>query len=423
MITKNTIFKLMVCTFIISFSNFAFSEEKPSFLDLKKKEKKEEPAKKEEPKKEEVKVAESSHASAPVEAQNDEHKTEKKKKSTKPKAPAKSAIRDSQEEKPVTESPQDDETRLTKNWGGARKKLSANGMDLAVTYKADVVRNTAGGLQRKNHYLGNLDLKASIDGEKFVDWKGGSMFFYGIYSHGNNPTQMVGDLQGTSNIETAVTTWKLYEAWAQQLFWEDKVSFLIGLHDLNSEFYVTESAGMFLNGSFGVGKEFSQTGRNGPSIFPTTAPAIRLRGEPSKSFYIQWAVFNGQAGDPTNLNSTNFRLKQSDGLLIINEMAYLRGKGEMEGKELPGKYGIGVWTYTATFDHQNRTYTLSDGVSTHAEKVTSSGSYFLIDQGMTERSSFFTRFGIASTKANRVASDLAAGVNIKVFWDLDLKIV
>ncbi len=269
-----------------------------------------------------------------------------------------------------------------------------------------------------------------MDGEKFADWKGGSLFFYGIYSHGANPTQMVGDTQGTSNIETAVTTWKLYEAWAQQLLWEDKVSFLIGLHDLNSEFYVTDSSGMFLNSSFGVGKEFAQTGKNGPSIFPTTAPAIRLRGEPSKSFYIQWAVFNGQAGDPTNLNSTNFRLKERDGLLLITEMAYLRGRGDMEGKELPAKYAIGLWTYTATFDHQNKslgvydttvpvdTTTTPPTVTTIGtpEQVTSTGSYFLLDQGLTENTSFFTRFGIASKKANRVASDLSAGVNMKGFF-------
>jgi porin len=49
----------------------------------------------------------------------------------------------------------------------------------------------------------------------------------------------------------------------------------IGLYDLNSEFDVIEAAALFLNPSHGIGPDFAQSGRNGPSIFPVTSLAIR----------------------------------------------------------------------------------------------------------------------------------------------------
>src|SRR5262249_4533294 len=152
---------------------------------------------------------------------------------------------------PIPESPQEEETRLTKNWGGPRKTLSDHGIDLALIYKGEVNRNFSGGIKQATNYLGNMDFRVSIDGEKLAGWKGGSAFFYIWGDHGGDPSKNVGDAQVTSNIETAVNTVKLYEAWVQQLAFEDRVSILFGLHDLNSEFYSTDTTALFFNSTFG----------------------------------------------------------------------------------------------------------------------------------------------------------------------------
>jgi porin len=204
-----------------------------------------------------------------------------------------------------------------------------------------------------------------------------------------------------------VTFTRVYEAWAQQLFLDDKVSLLVGLHDLNSEFYVTDTSGLFFNSSFGVGKDLSQTAVNGPSIFPNAAAAIRLRVEPTKSFYLETALFNAQAGDPAQPQGTHFRLGANDGQLFITEAAYFRGRSE--GQKLYGKYGLGVWSYTRTFDNLAQTVTDSSGNEVPLQS-TSRGAYFLGEQAVSELASIFLRYGVASTDTNAVSRCLGTGV-------------
>jgi porin len=62
-----------------------------------------------------------------------------------------------------------------------------------------------------------------------------------------------------SNID-ASDAWKIYEAWLKQSLFQDRLPVLAGLYDLNSEFDVIESAGLFLNSSHGIGADYSQTG-------------------------------------------------------------------------------------------------------------------------------------------------------------------
>jgi porin len=181
----------------------------------------------------------------------------------------------------------------------------------------------------------------------------------------------------------------------------------VGLHDLNSEFYVTDSSGLFFNSTFGVGKDLSQSGANGPSIFPTTSPAIRLRAEPSKEFYFQFGIWNGLAGDPGNPYGTKISLNAKDGLLLISEAAYLRGK--LDQAKYPGKYAVGYWTYTRTFDsiHNSVYDAAGNPIPTQA---TSHGIYFMAEQAVRENITLFARYGIASTETNRFGTCLGTGV-------------
>lgn len=319
-----------------------------------------------------------------------------------------SATRESDKDSPVATSPQEEETRLTKNWGGARKRLSDRGIDLALIYKWEFNRVLSGGVSQKSETLGNLDLRASFDFEKLAGWKGTSAFAYVLGDHGGHPSFNAGDTQGTSNIESPVDALKVYELWIQQLFLNEKVSLLLGLHDLNSEFYVTDSAGLFFNNTFGTSKELSQTGRTGPSIFPRTSLAARIRTEPSPSLYFQVGAFNGVAGDPDEARGTHFRLKGEDGVLLIAEAAYLRGR-EKGDRHLPGKYAVGNWTYSKTFDHQTRIQSLPGG-RTAPFQATNQGIYFMADQSYSEWGSVFLRYGFAASAVNRVSSALSTGL-------------
>ena len=161
---------------------------------------------------------------------------------------------------------------LLGDMGGLRNKLANDGIDFTVEYKGDFWRNSSGGAKQANAYNDNLDLKAAIDGEKAFGIQGNKALIYFINNFGTKPNaREVGSTQGVDNIEPGINTFKLYEAWMDQSFLDNKLSVLVGLHDLNSEFYLTDNSSNFIKPSFQIGQDFAQSGQNGPSIFPTTS--------------------------------------------------------------------------------------------------------------------------------------------------------
>lgn len=299
---------------------------------------------------------------------------------------------------------------LSGDWGGRRSRLDNKGLNFAALYKGEYSRVFSGGADRDSSFLENLDLRLLVDAEKLAGWHGLTFFVYGLgdwTTTGNSrPSRNVGDVQGTSNIETSVNAFKLYQAWVQKAFAEGRASALLGIHDLNSEFYVTDTSGLFFNASFGVGKELAQTGVSGPSIFPNTTEAVRLRVNPTDRYYLQTAVFNAVSGNPDAPYEYHHAFSPSDGFLYITEAAYVGPE------EHPAKYGVGVWSYSRTFDHTTETVTNSSGAE-EPRQVTSSGVYVLVDQSITHKLSAFARFGVASANSNEVKNNLSSGVVIK----------
>src|SRR5258708_2393634 len=120
----------------------------------------------------------------------------------------------------------------------------------------------------------------------------------------------------------------------QQNLLNDGLSFLFGLHDLNSEFYVTEASGLFLNSSFGVGPELSHSGKAGPSLFPTTALGLRARAVLNDQWSIQTAVYDGVPGNPDDPRGTHIILRADEGVMSISEVAW-------------GGFHLGGWIYSS----------------------------------------------------------------------------
>lgn len=101
-----------------------------------------------------------------------------------------------------------------------------------------------------------------------------------------------------------------------------------------------ESGAIFLNSSHGIGPDFSQTGENGPGIFPISALAVRTEirfGNATTRF----ALLDGLPGAPDNPASNAVDLGGSDGALIVGEIETpLRNNGRL---------WAGYWQYTAEF--------------------------------------------------------------------------
>ncbi len=239
-----------------------------------------------------------------------------------------------------SESSSFDDRLLGDVWG-LRTKMDSVGLDLTIAQKSDFYRNMDGGVKKQNAFLGHTDLVMSWDLERGLGVPGMSMQVWGIIDYGRKFSEkVVGDSQVVSNIE-APTTARLFEAWLQQDFLDGQLSLLGGIRDINQEFYVTDASGLFLNSSFGIGKEFSQVT---PSIVPITALGGRV-GVKVEPAYLLTAIFDGVPGDPEDPKAHEYSIKNSEGALVISEA------GIEMGEQWASKFGIGGWAYTRSFPH------------------------------------------------------------------------
>ncbi len=305
------------------------------------------------------------------------------------------------------------------------------GVALEAIYTGDGFNVGAGGVRRESAYLDNLDLKLHLEIARMVDWPGAFGFVYLVAHQGTNPSSLVGDAQGVSNI-AAPRAARLYEAWLQQNLLDGRLSLLAGLYDLNTEFDVIQSAGLFLNGSFGIGAEYGTSGANGPSIFPVTSLGLRVKYRPRPSFYMEAFVADGVPGDTARPAATRIALGQGEGALIAFEIAHLSGAA---GRPAPltqraearnrsrrigrgqsavrydGKLAIGGWYYSGRFEDL-------EAVAGGGVPPTVAGSYgaYVLgertlhreatgDQGLT----VFARLGTARARVNRFAGFVGAG--------------
>lgn len=290
-------------------------------------------------------------------------------------------------------------------------KLNPKGIDLKFNYTGEVFSNLSGGLERKTVYLDNIDIVLNLDLNKMVGWKGATINTYFLGNHGSVPSEYSVTIQGTSNI-AAHETWKLYEFWIQQNFLDDNLSLLVGLFDLNSEFDTRETSLIFINPSHGIGAEYSLTGKNGPSIFPTTSLAFRASYKLSNSFNIRAAVFDGVPGDLNNPNGTSVALNKNDGVLIASEINYVSESGEFDNRYF--KFAVGGWYYTDEFEKLGKsnnegnslTQQGNSGIYAFAEKFLYEEHGFM-NQGLTG----FLRVGIADQNVNQVDGYFGTGIN------------
>jgi len=245
--------------------------------------------------------------------------------------------------------------RLTGDWNGARSALYLQGVDIGLTLKNDIFANTHGGMKTGGGNMAHAEARLTLDLEKLLGWESSTAFF--LY-HSNLGSQInqdyVGAFMGVDNIEVGANTAQFYDAWIQKSFFDDNLSVLFGLYPVDSEFYVTETSGLFLQPPYGMANEVAQSGVNGPPIFPLGALAVRIKFTTSdKRFYAMGAVTDGVPGDPNNPHGTHIKLDKGDGSLAMVEFGYTPHEeaptGETAKSEGVNKTAVGFWRYSAKF--------------------------------------------------------------------------
>lgn len=289
-----------------------------------------------------------------------------------------------------------------------------------LTYDGAVISNLDGGVRRSSTYLGNLHVRSLLDLERGLGWTDTRVFVDTLWIHGGQPDAFIGDAMGVNNL-SAPPNAQLEELWLEHNLQSAPVSVLAGLYDLNSEFYRLQSAGLFLNSSFGIGPEFSQSGIAGPSIFPRTALGARVAYKPGDNVVLRAAVLDGapliRAGDRLRA------FEAGDGRLYVAELALFDRPGARRAHDqrtrigrnamLPmyqGKLAVGAWHYTTTFER-------IQPVALATRQRGASG-YYVIGDGIVARDasdprrnlSLFAQMGVGDPAVNRFGSYIGAGL-------------
>lgn len=290
---------------------------------------------------------------------------------------------------------------------GIRNLSTPLGIEFGGTIKNEIWQNLSGGRYQKGTDIFYVDFIMAADLYEAVGWNGASMFVHFLGNNGNSISNGIGDYQIVSNIESYPMR-KLFQCWIQQTFGDNELSLLVGLYDLNSEFYVTQSSGLFLNSSHGIGFDLAQTGNNGPSIFPNAALAFRVSYSPSDNIYAHCALFDGMPGDPVDPNKFGISLSAADGYFAVAEIG--------TEQENVSKIGIGVWKYSGSFSDLCSTIDPSIDI----QRTDNYGAYVLFDQllyggdeSAAEAMHGFARFGIANGHVNCFDYQFGAGIVYK----------
>lgn len=269
----------------------------------------------------------------------------------------------------------------------------------SIAYKGDVVAVAAGGERSRRgvRYMDVVDLVVAADLERVAGWRGMTALVDILNAKGGQANTIANTLQGIDNSEVSNNQTRLFQAWVQQSLDGDRLSLLVGRYDLNSEFYHNDAAAALIAPGFGIGSELASTGPNGPSIFPRTEWAARLRATaPARAdggqAYAQAAVVRA----PRGVTDTGPRTA-----LLVAEAGW-RGRTSV---------ALGGWTYT-----RSQPRITPPGVTVAEGRAASHGAYLLLEQdlaGTADASGHwraFARMGLSDGRTTPFAGGWQLGV-------------
>jgi len=236
--------------------------------------------------------------------------------------------------------------RLTGDWGGARPWLESHGVTFGASWTGEVLGNASGGLKQGTVYDGVVEAEVDFDFDKLFDWKGATLHASGYWIQGRGlSTYYVGNLLTVSSIE-APAAWRLNEVYLEQSLFDDTLSVRAGQIAADTEFWISDTAGLFINSTFGwPGINGTDLPGGGPS-YPLPTPGVRVQWTPSDAWTVRGALYNGNPeGADGNTNGLEFPTDQGVFAIIEGAYAYAPKDG------LAGTWTVGAWYNTEDFDN------------------------------------------------------------------------
>jgi porin len=246
------------------------------------------------------------------------------------------------------------------DWGGLRTDLSKRGVDFEFFSVGSFPVNLDGGLKRGSAYQGGLLMALTLDSEKLVGYDGGTFNVSSIWLNGEKPfsDRYVGDLNKV-NLVDFKNSFRLWELWYEQKFFDDKISLKFGQMSIDRDFILPEyynglASINFVNQTFFYptmafnvyDQAFFPVGKHALASTPYGTPGVRLRIDPCERGYFQIGAYDG---NPDFSDSgTRVNLRSDEGALIYGEIGFkINQTKEAEGP--PGNLKLGAYYHTDDF--------------------------------------------------------------------------
>ena len=320
---------------------------------------------------------------------------------------------------------------------GLRPVLKEKGIEYSLTYVVDGLGNAFGGIRQGAVVQDRLNLRLNLNLQKLVGWDGATLHANAYFIHGTGLSRYyVGNLLTTSVIE-ALPSSRLYVLWLDQQLFDGTLGIRVGQQAADTEFFVSQSATLFVNASFGWPVITGLDLPSGGPAYPLAAPAIRAKVVPGGGFSLQAGLYDGDpAGanrpgdDPEaqRLNRTGTNFRTHDPALIVAEATYVYNTEE-GAKGLPGDITLGGWQHFGRFDSlrfDNTGRPLADPRSTGIGRPLrgNAGIYAIWDQTLyretgkdDEGLGFFVRAAWSPTRSSLIAAYVDTGLAYKGLFE------
>jgi len=237
--------------------------------------------------------------------------------------------------------------------------LANKGLNFGAIWIGDNIGNVTGGTSRGAIHFGRFDLSVDADLEKLVGWTGLKFYAntYHLYGRGLS-RNYIHNLATISEIE-ALPESRLYNAWFEQSFFNNRLSIKVGQQPADVEFFDSETDDLFINGTFGwPAIKASNLPAGGPAP-PIAVPGIRVKAQVADKVTVFGAVFNGNAARPGDGDP---QLRDNHGLAFrVNDSPWVIGQVRFDydinvgGRPLPGNFTPGGWRHYGDFNSQRFT--------------------------------------------------------------------
>ena len=253
----------------------------------------------------------------------------------------------------------------------------------AITFHGDITLDSSyvdNQVLSKNITRGLFNAGAEIDLTEFFKYESSFIAGYAI-QRGDNGSDIVGDIQGFSNIDEADFT-RAFEIFLAVKFSENSLVKL-GQMDANSDFATTASGSEFINSSFGFSPSIQQ--------IPTyPRPSVGIYGEVN---------LNSQMTARLGLYESSQQFNHfTDFFSIAEAQWYYQGNSTFK---------IGVWHHSGLKFNNQPSKSTSD-------------IYVVVDHQLNEKVSAFLQWGRADTSLVEINRHLSLGINIQnIFTEAD----